>query len=118
HAFDQDQNLVQPVLDSARVDEDLLHTCPRTRHVHYRHGKALGEDAIVTRSVKPFADIQLFLVLHVLDFAIGGAPASERAPDMVLLRNHTCGKTGVGDESKLRAYWICGESYTHNPIGS
>src|SRR5579871_5839440 len=118
HAFEQDQNLFDTTaLEAARIEVNLLESLAVSGRAHLSDRKTFGENAVVARSVKPFAAFHVFFILNVIDQRVVVSLALQRAPDVVLLRNDSRGKSRVGNQHYQRCGGVSIHHFANDSVG-
>ena len=79
HSFEHHQNLFRATRSAAEIQMDILHQLAGTGGRNGADRKALGKHAIFAGRIKPFAQIDFFLILNVVDRALAAAFAVQGA---------------------------------------
>src|SRR5438309_4842116 len=116
HALQHHENFYGTTRSTTQIQPDLLHALTCLRGHNGSYGKAFGENPVLTRSEKPFPDIDLLFVLNLLNLTFPRT-AIEHAMNVVRLRFDTHFEGRIRDEKHLRNQRVNGYYFAHNPLG-
>src|SRR5579862_56201 len=116
NSFNDNQHFFQTVLEAAGRDVDLLVGLAGSDHGRLADRKAFGKNPVIAGSVEPFAFVQFFLVLNVIDHYCAVSLAFQSSVDAILLGGHAGGEGRVGDQHDERGDGVDVDNFSDDTV--